>query len=169
MYASRSPAPVLATAAAVRSATRSGRDRSARLDNRLHVGTQDALRKMVQVAETCSRQFRFAPPGRRSRPGERRTARLLVAPGLVGRYRMPSSCPKIARRSGRAVRQLGNRRTPSAGCTLGLESLKCGWRRQVSPGTRYRQAGTVAGALGNCSLRTSNASACAAPVAGGQR
>ena len=60
----------------------------------------------------------------------------------------------------------------SASSYAGLESLKCIAARgdtRIAVGYSVSTPVPWPGLVGNCSLRTSNASACAAPMAGGQR
>ena len=93
---------------------------------------------------------------------------LLAAPGLVGPIPDADLVPEELRAAIVLFASLLDERQRRL--YAGLESLKCGWGGDTRiAGYSVSTPVPWPGGVGNCSLRTSNASACAAPVAGGQR
>ena len=103
---------------------------SEELDHLLHVGTQDALRKLVQERKLSRRkvagQFLYCAVDR-TRKGQQLSARraLLAAPGLVGPIPDGDLVPAELRAAIVLFASLLDERQRRL--YAGLESLKCGW------------------------------------------
>ena len=155
---------LLATAAALVSDAPAGQF-SEELDNLLHVGTQDALRKLVQQRKLSRQkvagQFLYCAADR-TRKAQQLSARraLLAAPGLVGPVPDADLMPDQLRAAIVLFASLLDERQRRL--YAGLESLKCGWGGDARiAGLLGIDPGTVA--RGRKQLL---ASACAAPAAG---
>ena len=120
---------LLATAAAVVSDAPAGHF-SEELDNLLHVGTQDVLRKLVTERKLSRRklagQFLYCAADR-TRKAQQLSARraLLAAPGLVGPVPDADLMPDELRAAIVLFASLLDERQRRL--YAGLESLKCGW------------------------------------------
>ena len=120
---------LLATAAALVSDARAGQF-SEELDNLLHVGTQDVLRKLVQERKLSRQklagQFLYCAADR-TRKAQQLSARraLLAAPGLVGPVPDADLLPDELRAAIVLFASLLDERQRRL--YAGLESLKCGW------------------------------------------
>ena len=120
---------LLATAAALVSDAPAGQF-SEELDNLLHVGTQDALRKLVQQRKLSRQkvagQFLYCAADR-TRKAQQLSARraLLAAPGLVGPVPDADLMPDQLRAAIVLFASLLDERQRRL--YAGLESLKCGW------------------------------------------
>ena len=103
---------------------------SEELDNLLHVGTQDALRKLVQqrklTRQKLAGQFLYCAADR-TRKAQQLSARraLLAAPGLVGPVPDADLMPDQLRAAIVLFASLLDERQRRL--YAGLESLKCGW------------------------------------------
>ena len=103
---------------------------SEELDNLLHVGTQDALRKLVQqrklTRQKVAGQFLYCAADR-TRKAQQLSARraLLAAPGLVGPVPDADLMPDQLRAAIVLFASLLDERQRRL--YAGLESLKCGW------------------------------------------
>ena len=124
-----SAGPLLAIAAAMVAATPAGLF-SEELDNRLHVGTQDALRKLVQdgklTRHRVAGRFLYCTADR-TRKAQQLSARraLLAAPGLTGPMPDADLVPAELRAAIMLFASLLDERQRRL--YAGLESLKCGW------------------------------------------
>ena len=120
---------LLATAAALVSDAPAGQF-SEELDNLLHVGTQDVLRKLVQERKLSRRklagQFLYCAADR-TRKAQQLSARraLLAAPGLLGPVPDADLMPDQLRAAIVLFASLLDERQRRL--YAGLESLKCGW------------------------------------------
>ena len=120
---------LLATTAAMVSDAPAGQF-SEELDNLLHVGTQDALRKLVQqrklTRQKVAGQFLYCAADR-TRKAQQLSARraLLAAPGLVGPVPDADLMPDQLRAAIVLFASLLDERQRRL--YAGLESLKCGW------------------------------------------
>ena len=120
---------LLATAAARVSDAPAGQF-SEELDNLLHVGTQDVLRKLVQerklTRQKLAGQFLYCAADR-TRKAQQLSARraLLAAPGLVGPVPDADLMPDELRAAIVLFASLLDERQRRL--YAGLESLKCGW------------------------------------------
>ena len=120
---------LLATAAALVSDAPAGHF-SEELDNLLHVGTQDVLRKLVQERKLSRQklagQFLYCAADR-TRKAQQLSARraLLAAPGLVGPMQDADLMPDQLRAAIVLFASLLDERQRRL--YAGLESLKCGW------------------------------------------
>ena len=103
---------------------------SEELDNLLHVGTQDVLRKLVQQRKLSRRklagQFLYCAADR-TRKAQQLSARraLLAAPGLLGPVPDADLMPDQLRAAIVLFASLLDERQRRL--YAGLESLKCGW------------------------------------------
>ena len=138
---------LLATTAALVSAAPAGQF-SEELDNLLQVGTQDALRKLVQerklTRQKLAGQFLYCAPDR-TRKAQQLGARraLLAAPGLVGPVPDTDLMPDELRAAIVLFASLLDERQRRL--YAGLESLKCGWGGDTRiAGLLGIDAGTVA-------------------------
>ena len=100
------------------------------LDNLLHVGTQDALRKLVRdgrlTRHQLTGQFLYCAADRPQQAQQLRARRLLLAtPGLVRPLPDPELMPEELRAAIMLVASLLDERQRRL--FAGLESLKCGW------------------------------------------
>ena len=120
---------LLATTAALVSDAPAGQF-SEELDNLLHVGTQDVLRKLVQqrklTRQKVAGQFLYCTADR-TRKAQQLSARraLLAAPGLVGPVPDADLMPDQLRAAIVLFASLLDERQRRL--YAGLESLKCGW------------------------------------------
>ena len=120
---------LLATTAALVSDAPAGQF-SEELDNLLHVGTQDVLRKLVQqrklTRQKLAGQFLYCAADR-TRKAQQLSARraLLAAPGLVGPVPDADLMPDQLRAAIVLFASLLDERQRRL--YAGLESLKCGW------------------------------------------
>ena len=127
---------------------------SEELDNLLHVGTQDVLRKLVQerklTRQKLAGQFLYcAADG--TRKAQQLSARraLLAAPGLVGPVPDADLMPDELRAAIVQFASLLDERQRRL--YAGLESLKCGWAATpVSPGSSVSTPAPWPGAVSNC-------------------
>ena len=100
------------------------------LDNLLHVGTQDALRKLVRdgrlTRHKLARQFLYCAADRSHQAQQLRARRLLIAtPGLVRPLPDVELIPEELRAAIVLFASLLDERQRRL--LAGLESLKCGW------------------------------------------
>ena len=138
---------LLATSAAMVSAAPAGKFRE-ELDNLLHVGTQDVLRKLVQerqlTRQKLAGQFLYCAADRSRKAQQLSTRRaLLAAPGLVGSVPDADLMPDELRAAIVLFASLLDERQRRL--YAGLESLKCGWGGDTRiAGLLGIDAGTVA-------------------------
>ena len=154
---------LLATTAAMVSDAPAGQF-SEELDNLLHVGTQDVLRKLVQQRKLSRQkvagQFLYCAADR-TRKAQQLSARraLLAAPGLVGPVPDADLMPDQLRAAIVLFASLLDERQRRL--YAGLESLKCGWGGDariagllgIDPGTVARGRKQAAGRAGRAARR----------------